>query len=131
MATISQPAAKTRKAPTMRFLSVFDEHWRSSLPLSLGGIMTGNVITYLAHLDWGQVFAAAGIAITSLGGAGIGLYRQWVLTRVEIAERRRRLAELDADRLDPDATAAAEVREPHHPKRHAKAKAKPETDATK
>jgi hypothetical protein len=94
----------------MRIFGVWDEHWRSSLPLPLGGIMTGNVIAWFANFDWGAFFAVLGLAITAIGGAAIGLYRQWKLTSIEIRERERRLRELPIDKLDPDATRAAEFR---------------------
>jgi hypothetical protein len=94
----------------MKFFGIWDEHWRSSLPLPLGGIMTGNMIAWFANFDWGSFFAAMGLAITASGGAAIGLYRQWRLTSIEIRERERRLRELPIDKLDPDATGAAELR---------------------
>ena len=92
----------------MRILGVWDEHWRASLPLPLGGIMTGNVIAWFASVDWGSFFAASGLAITTVGGAMIGLYRQWKLTHIEIRERERRLREMPVEQIDPDKTQAAE-----------------------
>jgi hypothetical protein len=94
----------------MRILGIWDEHWRASLPLPLGGVMTGNVIAWFANVDWGAFFAATGLANTAIGGAAIGLYRQWKLTSIEIRERERKLRELPIDKLDPDATSAAEYR---------------------
>ncbi len=94
----------------MNIFGIWDKHWRSSLPLPLGGIMTGNMIAWFANFDWGGFFAASGLAITAIGGAAIGLFRQWKLTAIEIRERERRLRELPIDKLDPDATNAAEFR---------------------
>jgi hypothetical protein len=83
----------------------FDEHWRSSLPLSLGGVVTSDVIAWIARVDWGAFFAAAALAITAIGGAAIGLYRQWRLTQIEIEERERSLSN------DRDAAASSDGRD--------------------
>jgi hypothetical protein len=60
--------------------------WLKLPALGVGGSEIGAIVT---QTDWAHVFPLIGLGITAIGTAGIGLYRYWRLTNIEIADRQR------------------------------------------
>ena len=69
------------------------DHWRASEPelhLAVGG--TG-LAAWLASVDWAAVLAFTALAVTTIAGTGMQLYKQWKLIRLEVEERKREIQE--------------------------------------
>lgn len=100
----ADPGGRTMKLTA--FLA--GDNWHADLPMGVGVPASAGLMAWIADIPWGQVLAAVGIAISTIGPPLINFYRRWAIVRIELRERERRLREMPADRLDPDATHAAE-----------------------
>jgi hypothetical protein len=75
-------------------INPFCRQFQDALPVSLGGLVASQSIAILASVDWSSWLTAAALAITALGGAALGLWRQYQLTQIELKDRQRRLDDL-------------------------------------
>jgi hypothetical protein len=69
------------------------DYWHRSSPeihLAVGGAGFGG---WAARIDWAAALGFASIAIMTIGGCAIQLWKQWRLAGLEIRERERQLAE--------------------------------------
>ena len=87
----------------------FDEHWRHSLAYPLAGVGASSMVGWLTGPQAATIATALALAITGIGGAVVGLIRQWQLSRVKLEMRlvelemmRRKLDELPAADLKPE-----------------------------
>jgi hypothetical protein len=69
------------------------DHWRGSSPelhLAVGGAGFGG---WAARVDWAAALGFASIAVMTLGGCAIQLWKQWRLAGLEIRDAERKIAE--------------------------------------
>jgi hypothetical protein len=70
-------------------IQAVQDHWRSSSPAAHFAAGTAGLAAWIASVNWAAVFAVVGVAITTVAGTGMQLYKQWRVIQIELAEAER------------------------------------------
>lgn len=78
-----------------------DDLWES-LKVPVAGNLFAQGWATLSQVDWTQFVVFLGVSLTALGSSLIGLWRYFMLSRIEIEIRQRQAITTAVDKLDAD-----------------------------